>query len=83
LIGWRVPIDKLAGEVELRHCKFEPAECWVLDGDEAYQVGQPDVVTTAVELKARSIPKTRTGIGGIVHIIVHPESCKASGNAAK
>jgi hypothetical protein len=55
-------IEKLADQVELRHGTFEPAECWVLNGDEAHQVGRRDGVLTAAELEARPIPRTQTGV---------------------
>jgi hypothetical protein len=65
-------IEKLAGQVELRHGTFEPCEAWILDGDRAWQIGKPDVVITAAELEARPMPRTRTGIGRVVHVIVDP-----------
>jgi len=65
-------IDKLATKVEERHGTFEPCEQWVLDGEWAYQPHKPGVRITAAELEARPIPRTRTGIGRIVNVIVRP-----------
>jgi hypothetical protein len=67
-------IEKLTGEVELRHGQFEECECWILNGDEARQYGKPDVRITAAELEARPIPRTATGIGRIVRVLVSPRA---------
>src|SRR5262245_61877685 len=45
-------IEKLAGQVDLRHGKFEPCEYRVLDGDRACQRGEADVLIRTAELEA-------------------------------
>jgi hypothetical protein len=51
-------------------------ECWIVDGDRAYQPGNPEQVIAVAELEARPMARTRFP-GRIVRVIVDPPKALA------
>jgi hypothetical protein len=61
-------IEALAGRLNLSE---PPPERWIVDGDRAYQRGDPDRVITVAELEARPVGRGPF-LSRIVRVIVDP-----------
>lgn len=72
----RAQIDRLAQRIEELAARFVPAdesppERWIVDGDRAYELSNPEQVITVAEMEAR--PTKRTSFPTrIVRVIVDP-----------
>jgi hypothetical protein len=76
----RAQIERLAQRIDGLAARFvasEPSpECWIVDGDRAYQPGNPTKVITVAELETRLTGRTRFPTR-IVRVIIDPAHSEA------